>query len=292
MKYGAILASLMLLLSTIILALPDSAEAARMGGGRSFGSRPSMNAPAQRPAMRQQTPAQNNNPAAAATQRPGMGMMGGLLGGLLAGTLLGSLLSGGGFSGGGFMDLILIGILAFLGYTLYKRFRQRPQPAPAAQGYGAAFNNTGGGNSSQWNSFRQNAQPAAGAADPAVDVPAGFDVDEFLRGAKAAYVRMQKSWDNRDLKDIAQFATPAVMTVLEQQRAEDPNPSHTELMLVNASLLGVEDEGSERRAQVYFDVMMREDPSQQTPSAVREIWHFVRSGQNGNWLLDGIQQVE
>ena len=64
-------------------------------------------------------------------------------------------------------------------------------------------------------------------------------------------------------------------------------------MLVNASLLSVDTVGDEQIAQVYFNVLLREDPSQETPIDVREIWHFVRPASgDGTWKLDGIQQVE
>lgn len=302
MKTFGILGILTLLLSTLILALPDNAEAARMGGGRSFGSRPSMSQPA--PSRSVQSPTQNRSaqPGAAAPGSSGMfGGMGGLMGGLLAGTLLGSLLSGHGFSGGGggFMDLILLAVLIFIGWKLFTRFRNRTaQPAGAGPGYGnpmrddqpMARNDMSG--SSGWGALSGQAFPNASSAAPRVDIPADFDAEDFLKGARMAYNRMQASWDRRDLADIAQFATPAVMKELEAQAAEDPNPSRTEIMTVNTKLLGVEDEGNSRRAQVYFDVLMREDPSAPTPENVREVWHFVRTGQNGSWKLDGIQQVE
>ena len=50
--------------------------------------------------------------------------------------------------------------------------------------------------------------------------------------------------------------------------------------------------GDEQIAQVYFNVLLREDPSQEAPIDVREIWHFVRPASgDGTWKLDGIQQV-
>ena len=122
-------------------------------------------------------------------------------------------------------------------------------------------------------------------------VPADFNQEEFLRGAKMAYTRLQESWDRRDLDDIAQFASPAVMDAVRQQLAEETEPSKTEILLVNAQLLSVVNEDKEQRAQVYFDVLMRERPDQPTPSNVREIWHFVRELDGGTWKLDGIQQV-
>ncbi|MBD5416558.1 MAG: Tim44 domain-containing protein [Desulfovibrio sp.] len=309
MKISALFAALVILLAAFALALPDSAEAARMGGGRSFGSRPYMSTPAQRPAMRQQAPAANARNAQATAQRPGMfGGMGGLFGGLLAGTLLGSLLSGNGLGGGGgILDILLIGLLIYVGLKLFARFRQRQsqEPAPAGGLFGAgrqdltndspnqpfARSNT---QASGWDALRnltgQGSQPPA--AEPAVDVPAGFDAEEFLRGAKMAYTRMQQAWDRRDLDDIAQFATPAVMEALREQMASDPNPGKTEIMLVNAQLLGAENEGDDQRAQVFFDVLLRERPDQDAPSSAREVWHFLREGANGTWKLDGIQQVE
>ena len=41
-------------------------------------------------------------------------------------------------------------------------------------------------------------------------------------------------------------------------------------MLVNASLLSVDTVGDEQIAQVYFNVLLREDPSQEAPIDVRE----------------------
>ena len=47
MKIKAILTMLIMLGGACMYALPDTAEAARLGGGRSFGSRPSMSQPTQ-----------------------------------------------------------------------------------------------------------------------------------------------------------------------------------------------------------------------------------------------------
>jgi predicted lipid-binding transport protein (Tim44 family) len=64
-------------------------------------------------------------------------------------------------------------------------------------------------------------------------------------------------------------------------------------MMVNARLLEVKEEGGMTNATVYYDVLLREDPSQSQPSQVREVWHFVKPvGSDGMWKLDGIQQLE
>ena len=101
MKIKAILTMLIMLGGACMYALPDTADAARLGGGRSFGSRPSMSQPAQAPSAMQRQSTQQRQQAAQAQQpqRKGfLGGMGGLLGGLLAGSLIGSLLFGGGFA--------------------------------------------------------------------------------------------------------------------------------------------------------------------------------------------------
>ena len=299
MKIKAILTMLIMLGGACMYALPDTADAARLGGGRSFGSRPSMSQPAQAPSAMQRQSTQQRQQAAQAQQpqRKGfLGGMGGLLGGLLAGSLIGSLLFGGGFSGGGIMDILLLGILLFVGLKLFARARSKAQPAPA----GASNAPMGGMEpplqrndtaASGWDTLSSQNNAYNSQPEVVIPMPADFDAEEFLRGAKMAYNRLQAAWDSRDLNDIAQFASPAVMDAVRQQLAEETEPSKTEILLVNAQLLSVVNEDKEQRAQVYFDVLMRERPDQPTPSNVREIWHFVRELDGGTWKLDGIQQV-
>lgn len=299
MKIKAILTMLIMLGGACMYGLPDTADAARLGGGRSFGSRPSMSQPAQAPSAMQRQSTQQRQQAAQAQQpqRKGfLGGMGGLLGGLLAGSLIGSLLFGGGFSGGGIMDILLLGILLFVGLKLFARARNKTAAAPAGAGNAPMGgmepplqrNDT---TASGWDTLSSQNNAYNSQPEVVIPMPADFDAEEFLRGAKMAYNRLQAAWDSRDLNDIAQFASPAVMDAVRQQLAEETEPSKTEILLVNAQLLSVVNEDKEQRAQVYFDVLMRERPDQPTPSNVREIWHFVRELDGGTWKLDGIQQV-
>ena len=91
MKHCLAFCIVFLALSTLGLTCIDDSWAARMGGGRSFGSQPTMRTPTVAPRP-MQSPRQQpyTNPSAAAPARTGgMGAMGGLFGGLLAGTVLG-----------------------------------------------------------------------------------------------------------------------------------------------------------------------------------------------------------
>ena len=305
MQIKAFLSILVLLCCSLMFTLTDDALAARLGGGSSFGSKPFMSTPAPRPQQpafqSKPNPSQPQAQPAPAASRPGglFGGMGGLMGGLLAGTLLGSLLGGHGFAGGGFMDILLFGLVIFIGLKLFAAFRGSQKPAQAAagaEGTQAAQPQAGmmreDTAANGWDALRGQGAAQAETPGPQIPMPPGFDADEFLRGAKMAYSRLQASWDKRDMNDIGQFTTEAVQQSVREQMAADPKPSTTEILLVNAQLLGVTNEGDEQYAQVFFDVLLRETPAQETPSSAREVWHFVRPVTGGNWKLDGIQQVD
>ncbi|GAB6175222.1 Tim44-like domain-containing protein [Desulfobaculum senezii] len=290
-----------LVVVAIVAISADFSDARRFGGGRSFGGSKSFNKGYSKPI----SPTQRSSRSGAAVNnsRSRFGGMGGMLGGLLAGSLLGSLFFGHPFAGGGFMDLLLLGGLAFL---LLKLFRSRRRAATQYAGQGAGLSNGGAGPDfsargdyaqsdaarraqAGWGALGAQAQPQ----EESVSVPDGFNTDEFLEGAKVAFNRLQQSWDARDLNDIAQFATPAVMDEIRQQAEQDPNPSKTEILMLNARLLEVKPMDGKIVATVFFDAFMREDAASGSEQ-VREVWHFARNEHNESdmWRLDGIQQLD
>jgi predicted lipid-binding transport protein (Tim44 family) len=295
-----------------LLALSvGDADAKRMGGGRSFGSKPSFSKNYNKPTSTatSQKQASGANKQQGGIARPGMG----LLGGLLAGTFLGSMLGGFGGMGGGFFNLLIIGLLVYLGFKFFKsrsrgadnmyqqgNYQRGPdhsQPNQNMNNDPYARREQNAQNAWDHLSSKPSSQPAADSAapqgGPVVNTPAGFDEEDFLDGAKAVYTRLQKSWDSRDMADIEQFATADVVNEIKQQAKEDPGPSQTDVLMINARLLEVKEEGGMTNATVYYDVLLREDPSQSQPSQVREVWHFVKPvGSDGMWKLDGIQQLE
>lgn len=124
------------------------------------------------------------------------------------------------------------------------------------------------------------------------DLPPDFDAADFLKGAKMVFARLQHSWDARDMDDIAQFTTPEVHEEIRLQAEQDPTPSSSELLLVNARLMEVKQDENGLLATVFFDVLMRENVDGARTEQVREIWHFLKSAEyNGMWRLDGIEQV-
>ncbi len=298
------------------------AEAARFGGGRSFGGQSMQRAaPPVRPAAPAREPARQNlqqqnaarNTAAAPAMAP---RGGGFLGGMLAGSLLGMLLFGGPYSGFGLADMALVALLAFGAFMLFRAILRR-KAAPAGSGaespgavplrspaqpvdpVDSTFRSTTPSPASDpnpWARLRgsENAS-AAGSGALAPDAPMqreDFDAEDFLKGARVLYTRLQAAWDRRDLDDIGQFATPAVVEEIRKQTAADPGPSHTDILLVNADLLSLNTEGATEVAEVSFDVLLREHPEEEKTTQVREIWYFVRPLSGGFWQVDGIRQVD
>lgn len=280
-----ILVVLALFVLSFFCALLDQAEARRLGGGRSFGSRPSYQRSA--PSQNQGTqPGQASPASPVAAPRP----WGGMLGGLLMGGLIGSLLFGGGFKGFGMLDIVVLGGLAFF-FIRYLRARSM-----AAEGLQASYAPAPSGGS--YEDEGRNAWAPGAVVEPikatGPSIPPDFDQAEFLKGAKVIYARLQDSWNRRDLEDIRQFTSPEVWAEIKRQAEEDPHPSNTEVLLVNASLLDVKKVDGQTVGSVVYDVLMRENPEQAEPSQVQEVWHFSRDENKPGsfWLLEGIQQVE
>jgi predicted lipid-binding transport protein (Tim44 family) len=213
-----------------------------------------------------------------------------MLGGLLMGGLIGSLLFGGmhSWGGPGLLDMLIVGGLLFFLYRFIKARRMATQ---------AAFS-TGLDSQETWGSPSPGYRSVQGVPVPTdveeVKIPKGFDQADFMKGAKAVYTRLQSSWDKRDMEDIRQFTSKEVWEEISRQAQDDPKPSKTDILRVNARLLEVATSNSHTVASVLFDVMIRESQEEDTAKEVREIWHFSKEDNDPKsfWVLEGIQQVE
>jgi predicted lipid-binding transport protein (Tim44 family) len=123
-------------------------------------------------------------------------------------------------------------------------------------------------------------------------VPADFDVDAFLRSAKTYFIRLQAAWDRGDINDIREFTTPEMFAELKMQLQErGPQPTHTDVVSLNAEMLGVEVVGDQYLASVRFSGMIKEAENA-PPEPFAEVWNLSKpiAGQRG-WVLAGIQQL-
>ena len=276
----------------------QDADAARLGGGRSFG-RQSQNATRQQSAPPQQ-PAKNaaaNTAQQQPTPAPAGNRWLGALGGLAAGLGIAALLSHFGLMGpfaSALGSIIVIALLVVAGFVLWRLFTARASPAAAGRPRNAIFNEPAApvlqGSSTSTNVY---GAPLGQLTESASswNVPANFDTAAFLRSAKVYFTRLQAAWDARDYDDIRRFTTPEAFAEIRMQGNElQGKTDRTEIEQLDASLLGIETTPTDYVASVRFTGALREDGG--APEAFEEVWNLAKptDGRTG-WMLAGIQQV-
>ncbi|WMD18803.1 TIM44-like domain-containing protein [Achromobacter seleniivolatilans] len=303
------------------------AEARRAGGGSSAG-RQSSNVTQQRQATTPPAAANNTAGATAAPAAAGAATAGaagaaaksgasrwlGPIAGIAAGLGIAALLSSMGLSGA-FAEMLgsalLIGLVIFAVLFIVRRLRGASAPRTATQGaFGGANNAPGQQQQPMW---RETLNPAAAApaaaaapvaaapvAPPAVlpkagednnwFVPGDFDTPNFLKQAKDQFVRIQAVWDSGSTDGLRDFLTDDLITELKPQLAErGAAPNKTEVVLLNAEMLGIETVSDGHLASVRFSGMLRETPGAEA-FRFEEVWNLFKPA-NGGWLLAGIQQI-
>lgn len=128
-------------------------------------------------------------------------------------------------------------------------------------------------------------------------VPDGFDVEGFLRSSKANFVSLQDAWDRADIPSLRAMMTDDMLEQIQGQLAERERqsggqPNQTEVVMIEARLLGIEDLGEGHMASVEFSGMVREDGAA-GPNPFREIWSIARAkAGGGGWLVAGVQALQ
>jgi len=272
--------------------LSFDAEAKRLGGGFSSGMKRDsgvMRRDATPAAPTQAVPAKpaaTPGAAAPAAQRSGMSRWMGPLAGLAAGLGLAALLSHFGL-GEGFASILMLLLLIAAAVFVFRLLFARKKPEAGMQYAGA------GAPAPQ--RFEPMSMPAGGAAaaSSAVGVPAGFDVDGFLRQAKLNYIRLQAANDAGNLDDIREFTSPEMFAEIKLQLDERGGaPQTTDVMQLDAALLDLTTEDRRYIASVRFHGLVREEANA-APEAFDEVWHLTKpvNGSTG-WVVAGIQQFE
>ncbi|MEI2416273.1 Tim44-like domain-containing protein [Orrella sp. JC864] len=317
-------AALLAITGTAMLVVTFDAEARRMGGGGSYG-RQSTNVMNQRQATPPAAPsagattaqrsaaapaaAAGTAAAAGAATRSTASRWFGPIAGIAAGLGLAALLShmGLGAAFAEFMaSLLLIGLVVFAVLFLIRRLRGgAARPAMQGAGQGGAFDRGGQSQQPIWRESLKPAAPAAAApaaaaaaATPSAAaaesdqnwfIPGNFDTPQFLAKAKEHFVQIQKLWDSGDTQALGEYLTEDLVAELRPQLAQRSGTSHTDVVLLNAELLGIEKVSDGHLASVRFSGMLREDP-QAEAFRFEEVWNLFKPD-NGGWLLAGIQQI-
>ena len=312
-----------LLVCALVLGSQD-AWAKRVGGGLSVGKQSTavtqrsnaMPAPQASP-QTEPTPQAGTRPAspaaASAPQRPWGAMVGGLAAGLGLAWLASSL----GFSEG-LAQILLLALVGLAVFAVLRIFMARRSPAAARSGLAYQSANASGhsqfdpatprgyspknvGNDASarpWESAFDDdaADPVAGAAMP-WGVPDGFDADGFLRASKSNFVNLQDAWDRADIPSLRAMMTDGMLEQIKSQLVEREQhtggqPNKTEVVMLEARLLGIEEFSDSYMASVEFSGLVREDVSA-GPNPFREVWNITRpKGGSGGWLVAGVQALQ
>lgn len=297
-------AALIAISGAALVTASFDAEARRAGGGSSVG-RQSSNVIQQRQATT--PPAAANNTAGAAA-KSGASRWLGPIAGIAAGLGIAALLSSMGLSGA-FAEFLssalLIAVVVFGVMFIIRRLRGAA-PRPATQGAFGGANNASG-EPQQQPMWRETLKPAAAPVAAAVAaapvaatpkagddnnwfVPGDFDTPNFLKQAKDQFVRIQAVWDSGSTDRLRDYLTDDLITELKPQLTErGAAPNKTEVVLLNAELLGIETVSDGHLASVRFSGMLREAPGAEA-FRFEEVWNLFKPA-NGGWLLAGIQQI-
>ena len=270
------------------------------------------------------SPAAAGAPATPA-KRPWGAMLGGLAAGLGLAWLAHSLGLGGAFGQLLLFGLLAVGIMMIIGWVVRRRqaaqASQGPAGAPFAfQGAGPAAatptpvsyrpENVGNDASARpWerSSMAFEAGKVPGATGSMIGsalagsqhwgIPEGFDTEGFLRSAKANFITLQAAWDRSDIPALRAMMTDEMLgeirTQLAEREATTGTPgNHTDVVMLEAKLLGIEDSAAEYLASVEFSGMIREDASA-GPGPFREVWNMTKpkDGRSG-WLVAGVQALQ
>lgn len=318
------LATVMIAVSALSMVVTE-AQAKRLGSGNSVGKQSSQ------PYSRQSTTPAQNQAAPAASQAAAPAAAGsaaaaaakpsspwkGILGGALLGLGLGALLSHFGLGGAlasAISTMLMIALLAGAAFFIYRMVTRKRNGAAQAHGgmqpaYAGAASDNGSARvaTPEIGSRIEPVQPAAlqspqnsasASAFSAVNdapqgsIPADFDTAGFLRHAKTYFIRLQAAWDKGDINDLREFTSPQMYAELKMQLQErGASANHTDVVSLNAELLGIEDAGNDHLASVKFSGMIRE--SENVPAEpFTEIWNLSKPmAGEGGWVLAGIQQV-
>lgn len=315
-----------ILVAVLAFASFESEAARRLGGGGSFG-RQSGNVtqrqaapPAKAPQQQQATPGSQpgTNAAGMAPRRPWGAMLGGLAAGLGLAWLANSLGLGAGFAN--VLLILLLGMIVLAVIAAARRSRTGAGRSNYAyQGAGATadsaveprqYSPDKVGNDASARPWERGSMafeaPRAGAGSGVQigsglagsqtwGISAGFDAEGFVSAAKRNFVLLQDAWDRGDIGTLKSMMTDEMLgeirSQLAQRERENAAAGKTDVEMLDAKLLGIEDTGTDYLASVEFSGMIREEPSAGA-SSFREVWNMSKPKAGGGWLVAGVQALQ
>jgi predicted lipid-binding transport protein (Tim44 family) len=162
--------------------------------------------------------------------------------------------------------------------TSFQAPQHQPGPTPTSVGGGSLIGSNLQGPSANWS------------------VPADFDAHGFLGAAKQNFITLQSAWDRGDVNTLRTMMTDEMLAEIRNQLTEREaqsggQPNQTDVVALDAKLLGIEDVGNGWMASVEFSGMIREDAAQ-SPGPFREVWNMTKPKDgSAGWLVAGLQAL-
>ncbi len=122
--------------------------------------------------------------------------------------------------------------------------------------------------------------------------PQSGDTDELLTLARQSFVRVQAAWDRADLGALSDLATAPLLEDLRHQlELRGPGPNCTEVVHLDARLLGLEELREAYVASVEFSGLIREREDR-AAAPFRELWLLANIKAAGcGWKLARVQSL-
>lgn len=259
----------------------SEAHAKRFGSG-GFGKAKSFPTQQRTAPSKQKDSASGTAQAAPAKGGVAGGMMGGMLGGLLAGGLFAYLLGSGAFEGIQFMDILLLGLVAFIIFRLLRSMGGGQQRQAASA------------NGSPINQHFQSSEPVAdGSTGPSVYLPDDFDAEAFTQGALDHYKLVQQAWNEGNLDLIREYVSAELCEALAAQRDRLMVAPQTEVLDLSAEIIRYEENATHREISLLFRGRCK-DEIEKSEDGIFDIWHLERDvfEAEAPWIIVGIQVEE
>ena len=129
------------------------------------------------------------------------------------------------------------------------------------------------------------------ASTPVKDLPAGFDEANFVNSAKKFFVTMQGVFDKGDVAGLREYCSDEVVDHLRAEiEARGDAVNRTDVVTLDAQLIGFETDVDEQIATVAFTGMLREEQDA-AAEEINELWIMSRPVAGGGWVLSGIHNL-
>jgi predicted lipid-binding transport protein (Tim44 family) len=128
-------------------------------------------------------------------------------------------------------------------------------------------------------------------------IPADFDTLGFVNAAKQNFMTLQQAWDRSDVITLRSMMTDSMLAEIKTQLAEreataSGQVNRTDVVMLDAQLLGIEEAGAFYLASVEFSGLIREEPSA-GPTPFREVWNMTKPKDGSlGWLVAGVEALQ